>query len=692
MKLSPKRLLAAALLATTALGGLAAASALLPTAVAEAPAPGKAAIGAWGVDLAGMDLSVKPGDDFHRYAGGKWMDANPIPPDRIRWGSFDVLDDQSDKDVKAIIDEVAAKANEPGSMAQKVADFYASYMDEAAIEAAGLTPIQDELDAIKALADLSQVSAYMADPSKAGMSVIGMGVGLDEKDPNSYSVDIGQSGLGLPDRDFYLKDDDRFKAIRTAYEAYVAQMLDLAKVPDAAAKAKAIVAFETKLAEVSWPREKRRNRDLTYNPKTREEMKAFAPGFDWDAAFKAYGLPDAQTKVIVSETDAVQGLAKAFGEASLDDLKAYLTFHTLRAYASLLPKAFDEANFAFYGKTLNGQEQQRDRWKRAVDATSGALGEAIGQLYVDRHFPPASKAMMVELVENLRTVWKSRIEALDWMEPATKAKAIEKLMSMRLKVGYPDKWRDYSALEIVRGDAIGNARRAGMFEHARDIARLGQPTDRDEWFMPPQTVNAYYNPVFNEIVFPAAILQAPFFDPNADPAVNYGGIGGVIGHEIGHGFDDQGAKSDANGVLQNWWTDADKAKFEAKSAALADQYSEFEPLPGLKLNGKLTLGENSADLAGLSVAYEAYKMSLKGAEPPVLDGFTGAQRVFLGWAQVWRSTVREEAQRSQLPTAVHSPGRFRANGPVRNIDAWYEAFGIADGALYLPPEKRVKIW
>jgi putative endopeptidase len=688
---SRRALLGAALAVTTALGGLAAFGLAPMTAQAEAPAAAPR-IGAWGFDIAGMDTSVKPGDDFFTYAGGNWMKANPIPADRSRWGSFDVLDDQADKDTRAIIEDVAKQENAPGSIPQKIADYYKAYMDEAAIEAAGLTAIQGDLDAIAALSTTGEVAAFMADPNRPGNAPIGMGIGLDEKDPNNYSVDIGQGGLGLPDRDFYLKDEERFKTIRAAYEAYIAKMLGLAGIAEPEAKAKSIVALETKIAEIHWPREKRRNRDLTYNPKTREELKAFAPGFDWDAAFASYGIPAGQDKFILSEADAVQGLAKMFGETPVEDWKTYLTFHTLRGYAALLPKAFDDANFDFYGRTLNGQEQQRDRWKRAVDATSGALGEAIGQIYVERHFPESSKKMMVELVENLRTVWKGRIEALDWMGADTKKMAIEKLMAMRVKVGYPDKWRDYSALEVKADDPVGNAKRAALFEHNRDLARLGKPTDRDEWYMAPQTVNAYYNPVFNEIVFPAAILQAPFFDPNADPAINYGGIGGVIGHEIGHGFDDQGSKSDAQGVLRDWWTPEDKANFEAKSAALADQFSQFEPLPGLKMNGRLTLGENSADLAGLTVAFEAYKLSLGGQEAPVLDGFTGEQRVFLGWSQVWRNNVREEALKNSLPTAVHSPGRFRTLGPLRNIDAWYKAFNIESGAMAVPEDQRVRIW
>jgi putative endopeptidase len=469
-------------------------------------------------------------------------------------------------------------------------------------------------------------------------------------------------------------------------------MLTLGGEKNAAAQAKSIVALETEIAKLHWPIAKRRQRDLTYNLRTREELTKLAPDFPWQAQLTAAGIAD-QKEFVVRELDAVEGLGKLFRKIPVTRWRSYMTYHLLSGAANELPKAFDDERFDFYGRTLNGQPEQRERWKRGIDALDGSLGEAIGALYVARYFPPDSKAKMLALVENLRAAYAARVKQLPWMSDATKQAALEKLATFRPKIGYPDKWRDYSALEIRPGDAFGNSIRAVVFDWQRDVNRLGKPTDRDEWGMTPQTVNAYYNPTFNEIVFPAAILQPPYFDPNADPAVNYGAIGGVIGHEMGHGFDDQGAKSDSRGVLRTWWAPSDEEAFKKLVDRLATQYDGYNALPGLNLNGRLTLGENIGDLGGLTVAYEAYHLSLKGAPPAVLDGFSGDQRFFLSWAQAWRSLMRDARLRTQVMSDPHSPPKFRVNGVVRNMDAWYAAFDIKpDAQLYLAPDERVKIW
>jgi predicted metalloendopeptidase len=656
-------------------------------------ATGKAEIGTWGVDLAAMDRSINPGDDFFRHAGGTWMKNTQIPPDRSRWGSFDILRAKSEEDVRAVLEEAGRGALRPGSPERKAVDHYRAYLDTAAIEAKGLEPAKADLARIAAAQTHEDIVAFVASADTNSNLPIGLFVSLDAKRPDVYVPIIAQSGLGMPDRDYYLKADAKFADARAKYRAYVETILKLANYTDAGAGADAIVAVEHGIAEVHWPREKSRNRDLTYNPKSRTELKAFAPEFPWDAGFAAYGAP-AQDFFILSQLDAVQALAKLYRETPVATWRAYVTFHYLNAMADVLPKAFDDANFEFYGRTLSGQPQQRDRWKRAVIAASGqSMGEATGQLYVKRNFSAQSKKAMSELVENLRAAYKARIAKLTWMTEETKKAALRKLGTVNVKIGYPDKWRDYTSLDIQPGDAFGNRKREFVFSRARDIERLGKPADRGEWGMSPQTVNAYYRSTWNEIVFPAAILQPPFFDLAADPAVNYGAIGAVIGHELGHGFDDQGSKSDEYGVLRKWWNAEDERRFKELTDKLAEQYSQFEPLPGLKINGRLTLGENIGDLGGLNVALEAYKISLGGKESPVVDGFSGLQRFFLGFAQVWRSLIREEALRNQIVSDPHSPAEFRANGTVRNMDEWYDAFAVQPGAkLYLPPEQRVRIW
>ena len=652
-----------------------------PVATGTSPKP---KLGSFGVDLAGMDKSIKPGADFYGYAGSGWMKANQIPADRSRWGMFDALREEADANVRKILEDSASKGKAP--------DFYGTYVDTKAIDAKGFAPAKPVLDAIDKAKSVDDIVKIMGRPDVPVGTPIDMGVSLDQKNPDRYIVEIGQGGLGLPDREYYLKKEAQFEEIRTKYEAHIAKVLGMAGDKKAAANAKLIVAVETKIAEASWPIADRRERDKTYNPRTLVELQKEAGSFPWKTYLDSSGF-GAQPGVIVNEITAIPKLAQIVSSTPVTTWKAYLTYHFLKATADVLPSELDKEVFDFYGHTLNGQPEQRERWKRGVQATNGAVGDAVGELYVARFFKPKAKEQMDKLVENLRKAYGSRIEGVDWMTPETKKLAMEKLATFRPKIGYPSKWKDYSGLEVVKGDAYGNATRSRVWKHEYQKAKLSKPSDRDEWFMTPQTVNAYYNSVFNEIVFPAAILQPPFFDADADPAVNYGGIGGVIGHEMGHGFDDQGAKSDAKGVLRNWWAPADVDAFKKRTDSLADQYAQFEPLPGIKVNGRLTLGENIGDVGGSNVAYRAYKTSLEGKPAAVIDGYTGDQRFFLGYAQVWRSLYRDQALRNQVMTDPHSPAMYRVNGVVRNHDAWYEAFDVKAGdPLYLAPEKRVKIW
>lgn len=687
-------LLAASALAMAAgPAALAAGPGLTQGAAASAEASAaKAAIGAWGFDLAGRDLNVKPGDDFFRYSGGVWMKENQIPQDRSRWGVFDMLAEQSRDNTRAIIEEMAQKRGAAGTLEQKIGDYYNAYLDVDTINAKGLAPARADLRAIARARTHEDVARLMSRPDLPLSSPIAAFPSLDQKNPDRYILYVSQSGLGLPDRDFYLKDDERSVEIRKAYVAHIAKMLELAGQRNPQAQADAIMALETEIAKIHWDRTKNRERELTYNLRSKDELLALAPEYPWQLSFETAGLQN-QTEFVVRQLDAIPQLAKLFRATPVATWRSYMTWAYLRNYASVLPKAFDDENFAFYGTILNGQPQQRERWKRAVDAVGGSLGEAVGKIYVERHFPPEAKAQMLELVENIRKAYAQRIDALTWMTPETKVVAREKLASFQVKIGYPDVWEDYANLEVKAGDAFGNMRRTRVYEWGETLERLNKPTDRREWFMTPQTVNAYYNPTFNEIVFPAAILQPPFFDPKADPAVNYGGIGGVIGHEMGHGFDDQGAKSDPRGVLRTWWNERDVAAFGKLGDRLAAQYSQYEPLPGLRLNGRLGLGENIGDNGGLQVSYEAYRMSLGGKDAPVIDGYTGDQRFFHGWGQVWRALYREQALRNQVIVGPHSPPEFRVNGTVRNMDSWYSAFNVQPGdKLYLPPEERVKIW
>jgi len=685
------RVTTAVLAATLTLAVAACSRSPAPVAEADAPAPAHAAIGAWGFDRDGMDTTVKPGDDFYEYANGQWLKTNQIPADLTSWGAFTKLAVEAEEQLRGIIDGLPKDAP-AGSAEQKVHDFYQSYLDVAAIDKLGLEPASAGLKDIAEAKTHADIARLMGRPDLGLDTPVNVGVTIDEKNPDRYIIGVGQAGLSLPDRDYYLKNDAALVEIRNKFQAHVERMLKLAQEADADKQAKAIVEVETQIAKRHWPAAKRRERELTYNLRTREELEGLARKYPWKELLSAGGLQD-QHEFVVAELDAVQALAGFFTTVPVSTWRSYLKYHYLTNNAAVLPQAFDDEQFDFYGRTLNGVTQKRDRWKRAVRSLNGSLGEAVGQLYVKQYFPEDSKRQMVELVENLRHAYAQRIETLPWMSAETKKVAKEKLATFRPKIGYPDKWKDYSNLEIRAGDAFGNAVRSRVFSWQFDVDRLGHPTDKDEWFMTPQTVNAYYNPTFNEVVFPAAILQPPYFDPHADPAVNYGGIGGVIGHEMGHGFDDQGAKSDAQGVLRTWWQPQDEAAFKKLVDALVGQYDSYEPLPDLKINGRLTAGENIGDLGGLTVAHEAYHLSLNGKPAPTLDGFTGEQRFFLSWAQVWRELDRDESLRNRIMSDPHSPPEFRVYGVVRNMDAWYEAFGVKpEDKMYLPPEQRVHIW
>jgi putative endopeptidase len=652
-----------------------------------------AAIGAWGIDMTTLDTATPPGQDFYRYVNGRWMDTTEIPGDRVTWGVFSILAEKAEREVKAIIDEVSAAGGAQGSNQQKIADFYNSYVDQAAINAAGLTPARADLDAIAAARTHEEIVRLAARPDMPVDFPFGVFIDLDERNPDRYVTHMVHSGLSLPDREYYLRDDPEFERIRGEFRAHVARMFAAAGISGGAAKATAIYNLEAEIARHHWALEARREREAIYNLLDRAQIRALAPRFPWDAYFDGAELSSVQ-QVNVHELSAMAPLAQTVLSTPVDTWRSYLTYQYLVNTAAVLPQAIDDENFAFYNRTLNGQPQQRDRWRRGVTALNGALGKAVGQLYVQRHFPAAAKQQMLDLVQNMQRAYGERIDALTWMSPETKVVARQKLATFLPKIGYPDNWRDYSDFDVRANDAFGNRQRNALYNWRYDVARLSRPTDKTEWlYMDPQDINAYYNPVFNEIVFPAAILQPPFFDPNADPAVNYGAIGGVIGHEMGHGFDDQGAKSDQNGVLRDWWNAQDVARFGALTGSLASQYAAFEALPGLHLNGQNTLGENIGDNGGLQVAYYAYHLSLNGAEAPTLDGTSGDQRFFMSWAQAWRTKMRDEFLRTLVTSDEHSPPYYRVNGTVRNMDAWYAAFNVQPGAaLYLPEDQRVEIW
>jgi putative endopeptidase len=666
-------------------------SASTDTSMAAMPA-GKPELGNFGIDLSSRDLSVKPGDDFFKYASGTWYENYEMPADKTSYGAFAVLAERSEDRVKAIIDDVASK-QELNLEERLIANYFNSYMNVEALNTKGIDPIKPMLADIAAIDSVAALTKTFGNSWLINTNTpIGVGLGINRLDPNAYQVGVGVGGLGLPDRDYYLEDNERFNTIAAEYKLSIATMLGFAGMDNTAERAEGIFALEKSMAEAMWPREKRRNRDLTLNPIERENLNAQYPNFDWDLFFEQTGF--AAENLNVSQPEPVNAMIALINETPLDVWKDYLSYHLVSGNSGLLSEEIYNANFAFYGTVLSGQQQPRDRWKRAIGAMSGtsSLGFAIGKVYVDRHFPESSKEKMVELVENLRTALGERITNLDWMGEETKVNAQEKLMAFVPKIGYPDEWESFEGLELSADDLVGNIQNIRRFFQDKTLEDEMKETDRDAWFMAPQRVNAYYNSSFNEIVFPAAILQAPFFDPYADAAVNYGAIGAVIGHEMGHGFDDQGSKSDAKGVQANWWTDEDRAAFEAKTKVLIEQYSQYEPIEGNFVNGANSLGENIGDVGGLAMAYHAYQLSLNGEEAPVIDGLTGDQRFFLAWAQVWRVKNTEESMLNQLRGGTHAPGKFRTLAP-RNHDAWYTAFNVQPGdALYLAPEDRVRIW
>ncbi|GAA4006740.1 M13 family metallopeptidase [Sphingomonas humi] len=657
----------------------------VPMTHAAAPAP-KPELGTYGFDAAGMDAAVQPGDNFFEYANGTWLRNTAIPADKSGYGMFTVLDDLSKQRTRTLIEE---SAKDPNS---RIGAVYASFTDQAAIDAKGLAPITPWLNQIKALNSRAALPSLYAEAYKNGVGLpFSSGVRQDSKNPDAYIFGLSQSGLGMPDRDYYLSNDARLTEIRAKYLQHLTNMLTLAGEPNAAARAQALLAFETEIAKVHWTRVDSRDATKTYNKLTLADLKKSAPGFDFARMFRDLGVTNVDT-LLVSQPSALTGTAKLLASAPLGVLRDQLMVRSLNSFASVLPSQFDREQFAFYGTTLNGTPQQEARWKRGVDFTVGTLQDDVSKLYVERYFPPETKAAADELVKNVVQAMGRRIDGLTWMAPETKQRARAKLANFTTKIGFPDQWRDMSGLEVAGDDAFGNALRSRRFERAYNLNKLGKPIYRWEWGMTPMTINAYANFSMSEIVFPAAILQPPFFDPHADPAVNYGGIGAVIGHEISHHFDDQGSKYDETGRLADWWTPSDVTAFKAATDKLAAQYDAYEPFPGTKVNGRLTLGENIGDLAGLTVAYDAYKHSLNGAEAPVIDGTTADQRFYLGWAQVWRAKYREAAARQRLLTDPHSPSEQRVS-VVRNLDPWYQAYKVQPGQkLYLAPEQRVRVW
>ena len=646
-----------------------------------------------GLYKSGMDAAVRPQDDLFKAMNGTWIQKTDIPADKSAWGTFYQLRELSDQRVKSIIEELASKQQAAGTVDAKIGDYYNSYMDTAAIDAAGtrpLAPFQAQLAAVKNKKDLVLLMGKWVAFVDAPLNI---GVGPDAKDPTVYSAGAGQGGLGLGDRDYYLKTDARFAKARDAYVEYVHKILALDGDKNAVMNAKAVMALETKMARLQWSQEANRDPVKTYNPLTLKELSAKAPGIDWKAYFEAADLPPNPAFVSIAQPDYAWALAKLIKDQPLDVWKAYMRVRLIDATARVLPAGFRDASYQFHDVALNGVKQDKPRWQRGVAALNGAMGEAVGQVYVTKYFPPAYKARMVELVDNLLKTYSTSIDNLTWMSPVTKKEAHAKLAKYGVKIGYPDNWRDYSGLDVKAGDPVGNAVRASQFEYHRQAVRNGGKVDRTEWGMTPQTVNAYYDPTKNEIVFPAAILQPPFFDMKADDAVNYGAIGAVIGHEISHGFDDQGSQFDGDGKLRNWWTPEDRKAFEAITSKLDAQYSAYEPLPGVHVNGKLTMGENIADLSGVQIAYKAWKMSLDGKPSPTIDGVTGEQRFYYGFAQVWRSKTRDERALQLVTIDPHSPAQFRADGASINSDGFHEAFGTKPGdKMWKAPADRLRLW
>lgn len=646
-----------------------------------------------GLLLENMDKNVRPGDDFNAYVNGTWIDTTKIPADRASNSVGLIVHEEATANVKTIIEESAAGDFAKGSDEQKVGALYNSYMDMETRNRLGVTPLEAEFEKIAALQNHEQLAVYFAEANKIGINQpFALAQYVDFKDPNTYMMYTWQAGLGLPDREYYFTEGERSEEIRNAYLSHVEKMFELAGLAGGKDAATMIMALETRMAAEHMKKEQTRDMVALYNKIPLTELAGLMPDFAWDAYLSTAGISGIDG-LVVTQLDYMQALNAIIKETSMEDWKTYLNWQALNASAGWLNEELDKQNFEFYSKTLRGIEQPLPRWKRAVANVNGNLGEVVGKVYVARHFPPEAKEQMMQLVNNLIKAYEISIMELDWMGDETKTQALDKLSKFTPKIGYPDNWEDYSKLTIEEDDLVGNMQRSAMFVYEKNLARQGGPVDKSEWAMTPQTVNAYYNPPLNEIVFPAAILQPPFFDLNADDAVNYGSIGAVIGHEIGHGFDDSGSTFDGDGVLRNWWTDKDKAEFEKRTAKLVEQYSAFKPFDDLSVNGEFTLGENIGDLGGLSIALLAYKLSLDGEEAPVMDGFSGEQRVFIGYAQGWLGKSRDEALREQINTDPHSPRQYRVNGVVRNVPEFYEAFEIAEtDALYLAPEERVKIW
>ncbi|KEQ31520.1 peptidase M13 [Pedobacter antarcticus 4BY] len=644
-----------------------------------------------GIIVSNMDKQVRPGNNFMNYVNGTWIKNTEIPADKPAYSVGAMVSDKAQEDVKAIIEKAASGKFAPGSEEQKIGDLYGSYMNTAARDAIGVKPLAADLKKINDLKNYDELASYFAYASKIGNMVpFSVGVSEDFKDPSNYMLLTWQGGLGLPEREYYFKTDEKSKEIRTKYVIHIEKMLTLAGISGGKVKASEIMALETLLASKQMKKEETRNIAGLYNKYGVSQLKTLMPDFNWTALLTEAGIkkPDS---LVIAQVQYTKDLNAIIKETPISTWKTYLQWSLVNGAASALNTALDVENFNFNGTILNGVPQQRPQWRRAVGVVNGSLGEMVGKLYVEQHFSPAAKARMLELVGNLLKAYEQSIKGLDWMSETTKQEALKKISKFTPKIGYPDKWRDYSTLKIVKDDLYGNLTRSTAFEYNRMIAKLGKPVDRSEWGMTPQTVNAYYNPPLNEIVFPAAILQPPFFDMNADDAVNYGGIGAVIGHEIGHGFDDQGSTFDGDGVMRNWWTKSDLDEFKKRTNSLVAQYNGFEVMKDLHVNGEFTLGENIGDLGGLTIALKAYHASLDGKKAPVLDGFTGDQRVFLGWGQVWLNKSRAEALRNQVGTDPHSPARFRVNGVVRNIPEFYTAFDVKPGdSLYLAPDKRVE--
>jgi putative endopeptidase len=641
-----------------------------------------------GVMLQNFDRTVRPQDDFYRFVNGQWLKVTDIPSDRSNYGAFTLLEEGAQRNLHAILEEAANQPDRPpGSDAQKVGNFYASFMDEATIEARGLQPLADEFARIDAIDSKAALASYVGRMQRIGVPhPFVFFVAIDEKKSTEYVTNIYQTGLGMPDRDYYLSDEPRLKEARAKYRTYIGDLLEAAETPNARAAADKILALETRLANAHWTRVQNRDVEKTYNRYDIDGLSKLVPGFDWARFLEGAHVPREKVEaVVVNQPSYLEGVGKAIAEVPLADWRAYLRFKVLNAYAPDLPAKFVQLRFDFMERTLSGVEEMKPRWKRGVDRVEGAIGDLVGKLYVERHFSEEAKLRMDALVANLKKAFYEGIEELEWMTPETKQKAHSKLAKFVAKIGFPEKWRDWSALDVRRDDLIGNEMRAA--------AVIFGPIDKTEWLMTPPTVNAYYYPPANEIVFPAAILQPPFFDVAADDAVNYGAIGGVIGHEISHGFDDQGRRYDGDGNLNDWWTPADNEEFTRRAKLLGAQYAALSPLPGLNVNPDLTMGENIADLAGLAMAYRAYKLSLNGKEAPVIDGVTGDQRFFIGWAQGWARKYREDELRKRLLTDPHSPSEYRTNAVVMNIDAFHEAFGTQPGdKMYRAPQERVRIW